>query len=379
MNDVAIVFESFVRAGSQRHLVEIIKGIRLFHPELRCTLFLISPADHRWSSFLPEVHEAGCPVVHAPYRYDRREGQGLIARAHNWLSRQWRERNLNVDFYYELYNYSSIVCAEFFVADLLLPHIRPRQRLCFHLMEHVAQRTNTSHYRLLHHKRLNLIYMHDSQIVQLPDPPAHSSCITWPVRLCPDHLKKRPQKASEATGPLRVAHYSRISPMRFIDQVIDAFALLAQHTPATLRIAGFVEDPNYLQQLKKQIHDLGLLNVVSFVDPVPSPAEDPSGNNVDLVWMISLSGHIGYAGLEAMAAGFPTLLLEVDSDPRSYPSDSELESLICSSPGEIVERSLLVNSDPQLFLRQQTQLLRTRFITSNQAIQDLVAFYQGNQ
>jgi glycosyltransferase involved in cell wall biosynthesis len=167
--------------------------------------------------------------------------------------------------------------------------------------------------------------------------------------------------------------------MRLIDQVIDAFALLHQRTPARLRIAGFIEDPAYHQALLAQIESLGLSDAVSFVDPVPSPAEDPARAEVDLVWMISLSGHIGYAGIEAMAAGLPTLLLEVDrhADPESV--DPELAGLICATPQQLVQRSLELKTDPGVFREQQAQLVRQRFITTREAIDELTAFYLGQR
>jgi glycosyltransferase involved in cell wall biosynthesis len=165
--------------------------------------------------------------------------------------------------------------------------------------------------------------------------------------------------------------------MRIIDQVIDAFALLHQRTQATLRIAGFIEDHVYHQALLAQVERLGLTDAVHFADPVPSPAEDPARGEVDLVWMISLSEHIGYAGIEAMAAGFPTLLLEVDSRARSSPPDPELASLICSSAQQLVERSLALQANPGAFRKEQAQLVRKRFMTTKEGIDELTDFYLG--
>jgi glycosyltransferase involved in cell wall biosynthesis len=378
MTRIAVVFECFVRAGSQRHLVEILKGISLYRPDLDCTLFLIAPEDQSWNSFLPEIELAGIPVVCLPYLYDRDDRPGFRPRLHNWWSRRHRERSLNFNLYSQLGSFDAIVCAQPFVADLLLPNLQSHQRLCFHLMEHLAQRSNTSHYRLLRKRRLHLIYMHVSQIVQLPHLRSSNPCITWPVRLCPDHLQDPPASTSAPTGPLLIAHYSRISPMRLIDQVIDAFADLHHRTPARLRIAGFIEDPAYHQSLLTQIQSLGLTDAVQFVDPVPSPAEDPARSEVDLVWMISLSGHVGYAGIEAMAAGSNTLLLEVDSRANACPEDPELSDLICATPGQLVERSLLLQADPNAFRRQQAQLVRNRFLTTKEAIDELTAFYLGH-
>jgi glycosyltransferase involved in cell wall biosynthesis len=250
---IAVVFESFVRAGSQRHLVEILKGIRLFVPDLPCTLFLIGPLSHSWSSFLPEVEQAGIPVVQLPYVFRRVEGNSLLARALNRWNCLALEPKLNSSFFEQLANFDSVICAQPFVADLLLPHLQPQQRFCFHLMEHLAQRPSSTYDRLLQHRRLELIYMHSSQVAQLPPRIARRPTLTWPVRLCPDHLLAPLPSSPAADGLLRLAHYSRISPMRLIDQVIDAFALLQQRTPASLRIAGFIEDKAYHQNLLSQI------------------------------------------------------------------------------------------------------------------------------
>jgi len=374
---IAIVFESFVRAGSQRHLVEILKGVVLFRPDIECVLFLISIPDQHWNSFLPEVRGAGVEVNTVPYVYDRIDGVNLQARLHNWWSRRHREHTLNAEFYDQLLSFDSVVCAQPYVADLLIPNLKPCQRLCFHLMEHLAQRSTSWNYRLLQKRGLHLIYMHASQIAQLSSIRSPNPTITWPVRLCPDHLQDSPQSIPDHSGELRIAHYSRISPMRLIDQVIDAFALLRKYTNATLRIAGFIEDQDYYSSLLSQIERLGLSNAVHFVDPVPSPAEDPARSQVDLVWMISLSGHVGYAALESMAAGFPTLLLEVDVPAVPMPADPDLEMLICSTPEQLVDRSLAVQNKPSRLREQQSQLMRQRFLTTKEGIDELVGFYLG--
>jgi glycosyltransferase involved in cell wall biosynthesis len=246
-------------------------------------------------------------------------------------------------------------------------------------MEHMSQRKSHSHYKLLRHSRLKLIFMHQSQVDQLPLMLSHQNTLTWPVRLCSDHFVERCLSSPDPVGTLRIAHYSRISPMRLIDQVIDAFAFLHRQIPSSLRIAGHIEDPIYYQSLLSQLERLGLEEAVSFVDPVPLPAEDPARSQVDLVWMISLSGHIGFAALEAMAAGFPTLLLEVDPHAASFPPDPELAELICTTPQQIVKRSLDLQKDPSLFCKRQAQIMRQRFLTTKPDIDKLVAFYLGEQ
>lgn len=375
---IAVVFESFVRAGSQRHLLEILKGIRLYKPEVKCCLFLMTSADQNWGSFLPEIRHAGIPVICLPYVFDRDETQGIRARLRNWWSRNYRERSLNEEFYSHLKGFQSVVCAQPFVADLLLPNLKANQRLCFHFSEHPAQRSDMSHYRILKQKRLKIIYQHQSQIILLPSVYRKSNSLTWPLRLCPDHFQISPTILPNPYGVLRIAHYSRISPMRIIHKVIDAFSLLCKQTPARLRIAGFIEDPQYHQALLAQIDSLGLTNAVQFVDPVQSPAEDPARTEVDLVWMISLSGHVGYAGIEAMAAGLPTLLLEVDPEAKKCPLDPVLKVFVCASPKQLVERSLALQVDPSAFREQQAQLVVDRFITTKEAIDELTAFYLGS-
>lgn len=378
MGAIAIVFESFVRAGSQRHLLEIIKGVSLFKPEISCTLFLIAPINQGWPTFLPEIEQAGISVFHFPYVFDRLDQSSPRARLHNWWSRRYRERSLNAAFYSQLAEYDAVVCAQPFVVDLLLPHIHASQRLCFHLMEHLAQRASSSYQRLLCHQRVHLIYMHASQVVQLPHLRNPNPTITWPVRLCPDHLHDPySPNQQEGTDTLCIAHYSRISPMRLIDQVIDAFALLHQRTSASLRIVGFIEDSAYHKELIDQIQRLGLTDSLQFVDPVPSPADDPDRLDVDLVWMISLSGHIGYAGLETIALGLPTLFLEVDTQAHLSPSDPQLSDLICLTHEQLVERSLALQADRASFLAEQAQLVRDRFITTKEAIDELTSFYLG--
>jgi len=373
---LAVVFESFVRAGSQRHLLEILKGIQLFRSDISCDLFLLASENNTWPTFIPEIKAAGIHVIQAPYSFSRKDGNGFLPRAQNWWSRHYRERSLNQVFYDTLAQYSIVVCAQPFVADLLLPHIQRNQRLCFHLSEHPSQRGNLCHYKFLQSPRINIIFQHGNQVAQFRL--AKHSTLTWPLRLCPDHFVSQVSQNADPDAGLSIAHYSRISPMRFIDRVINAFALLHQQTPASLRIAGHIEDPAYHQALHAQIGELGLEGVVSFVDPVSVPAEDPARDQVDLVWMISLSGHIGYAALEAMAAGFPTLLLEVDASPVPIPSDPDLEELICATPQQLVLRTLALQKDPTRFRDQQGQLMRQRFLTTKEGIDELVGFYLGH-
>ena len=375
MTRLAVVFEAFVRAGSQRHLLEILKGIQLFRSDVSCDLFLLASENNTWPTFIPEVKAAGIHVIQTPYSFSRKDGNGFLPRAHNWWSRHYRERSLNQVFYDSLAQYSIVVCAQPFVADLVLPHIKRNQRLCFHLSEHPSQRGSLGHYKFLQSHRLNIIFQHGNQVAQFRL--AKHSTLTWPLRLCPDHFVSQVSQNADPDAGLSIAHYSRISPMRFIDRVIDAFALLHQQTPASLRIAGHIEDPAYHQALLAQIGELGLEGVVSFVDPVPLPAEDPDRDQVDLVWMISLSGHIGYAALEAMAAGFPTLLLEVDSPELAMPVDPELVQLICPTPQQLVDRSLALRKDPSCFREEQAQLMRHRFLTTKEGIDQLVGFYIG--
>jgi glycosyltransferase involved in cell wall biosynthesis len=167
--------------------------------------------------------------------------------------------------------------------------------------------------------------------------------------------------------------------MRFIEKIIDAFSLLCQIKVSHLRIAGSIEDPVYYEKLLAQIDELGISSAVSFVAPVPVPAEDPARDQIDLVWMISLSGHIGYAGIESMAAGLPTLLLEVDHYASATPSDPELVDAISNTAQHLVERSLAVYADLDNFRNQQSHLVRQRFMTTKQAIDELTAFYLAPQ
>jgi glycosyltransferase involved in cell wall biosynthesis len=388
-NRIAVVFESFVRAGSQRHLVEILKGIRLFRPDLDCSLFLISRNNNSWATFKPEVHQAGISVVEHEYKYSRLNGEDLGKRIYNLFSRLWFERYMNNSFYNKLRAFDAVVTPQPYVADLLRLTLRSEQRLCFHFSEHPAQRHDTSCYRLLTRNRLNVIYQHPNQLSQLKNFLSPNPVLVWPLRLCPDNFSD-PGDPGDPGDPsdlndliqdsshlLRITHYSRISPMRLIDQVIDSFALLHHRIPARLRIAGYIEDPAYHNLLLSQVQRLGLDNMVEFVDPVLSPADDPARSEVDLVWMISLSGHIGYASLEAMASGLPTLLLEVDSLAQDVPPDPELRDLICSTPVELVERTLALYADIRVVTHQQSQLVRNRFMMTKNAIDELTSFYLG--
>lgn len=377
MTKIAFVVDSFVRAGSQRHILEIIKGIIGFNQDINCVLFLLAEPDEEWGTYLPEVRHAGASVIIAPYLFVRNSGSGIVSRAINWWSRNYRERTINHSFFKSLAEFPVVVCVQPFVADLLLPHLQYHQRLCFHLSEHPSQRRSRSHYKFLQHPRLNIIFQHPNQVPQFKALLPHQNTLIWPLRLCQDHFIYPITPSLDPDNRLRIAHYSRISPMRLIDRVVSAFALLHRQIPSSLRIAGHIEDLAYHKILLAQVVELGLEGAVTFDDPVPVPADDPARNQVDLVWMISLSGHIGYAALESMAAGFPTLLLEVDSPADPMPADPDLDTLICSTPEQLVDRSLALQNDPIRLREQQSQLMRRRFLTTQEGIDDLVSFYLG--
>jgi glycosyltransferase involved in cell wall biosynthesis len=375
MNRIAFVLDSFVRAGSQRHVVEILKGIKEFRADIECELILISPVNPKWPTFIPDVESIDIRIVLFEYKFVRMGGLGLVSRIHDWWSRNHGERRINRMLYDRLESYDAIVCVQPFVADLLRPNLSPGPKLCFHLLEHLAQRSDFRHYRLLDRPEIKTIFMHSSQVQQIKHSNNIDEMLIWTVKLCSDNFQLMWRTPGKSLDELRITHYSRISPMRLIDRLIEAFALLCERIPARLRICGFVEDQKYKQSLMEIAERLKICEFVSFSDPVPSPAQDPELASVDLVWMISLSGHIGYAGIESMAAGIPTLCLEVDTKSNGYARNEGLEQIVCESDSMIVERSLEYAADTMSFVEIQSRLVKSRYMTKKEDIDQLVDYY----
>jgi glycosyltransferase involved in cell wall biosynthesis len=372
---IAFVLETFSRAGAQRHFFEILKGIRKFRSDIVCDLFLLSSSPPGWSSFEPEAREAGISIYEMPYVFARRGGDSFNARVLDYISRTCIEKRLNAGLYSLLGKYDSIVCGQPFVADLLVHNVRKSQRLVFHLLEHKAQRESKLISRIIANPRFSIVFQHYSQVLQSGIDIGSIDSIVWPLRVGADFIGSPPMRPSNSSDSLAIVHYSRISPMRFIDKIINAFSELRLHHQATLSIVGHVEDKNYYSALAAQIDRLGLAEFVSFSDSVQSLARDLATLKYDMVWMISISGHVGYAAIESMAAGFPTLLLEVDASSRSLDLETDLKGLICFSADEIASRSLLVKSNPDLFCRNQNELVRNRFIVTESSIRELTSFY----
>lgn len=376
--NLAFVLESFQKAGAQRHFFEILKGIHTFRKDITCKLFLIGTSSPEWSTFEIEAREQGISIIDAPYVFNRLPGSNLFSRGANWLSRRWLEKKLNKGFYAELSDFDAVICGSPFVYDLLIPNLNSNQRFCFHLLEHKAQRISSLTEKILRDKRVGLIFQHKSQVEQAGIELTPKSII-WPLQISSEFVKPERRVVNNSSPEIRLVHYSRVSPMRFIDKIIDAFSLLCTQASASLSIVGFVEDSLYHSSLIEQVSRLGISGRVTFSDDVKSIATDLACSSYDIVWMISISSHVGYASIESIAAGVPTLLLEVDPSCQGSSQDLELNHMISATPARLVERTLQLKANPGSFIDQQAQLLLGRYIINSKTIDELTAFYLGSR
>lgn len=113
-------------------------------------------------------------------------------------------------------------------------------------------------------------------------------------------------------GEPTVAWVGRVDPIKDLNTLIRAHALLQHHLPAArLRMFGPIPQGNeaYEQACRQLIHDLGLDETARFEGRVPSVAQAYQSGHV--VGLSSISEGFPYSVIEAMAAGRPMVATDV--------------------------------------------------------------------
>lgn len=319
VQSIGIIMQSFERAGSQRQALEILKAASLWGNGIDYTLIIVGNINLQSDNLCAEAAANNVRLCFLPFKTIRFGGSSLIARFLDFLLRKLVEPLINLKLLIRIRTLDSVVFFEPYACDLISPFLRHSQRICFHLVEHWSQRDVHPYCKIITSRRVNVIYLHPGQVLQLPQGKLRDSATNkpiWTLRLCSDSFfapTVRPAILPEQV--MTIAHYSRISPMRKIHYILDAFAILHAKRPARLNIYGAIQDEDYFLDLKLKAESLSINKAVQFLPPVTRPLTADQIIDVNLVWMIALSGHIGYAGIEAMAAGQPTFYLEVDENP----------------------------------------------------------------
>lgn len=100
-----------------------------------------------------------------------------------------------------------------------------------------------------------------------------------------------------------------------VNQLIAAFAKLPNNLASQLWLAGPTDDV-YTPALKTQVKELGLSNLVKFLDYVPPEELTPLINRAISLVFPSLWEGFGFPVLEAMACGTPVITSNISSLPE---------------------------------------------------------------
>jgi glycosyltransferase involved in cell wall biosynthesis len=135
----------------------------------------------------------------------------------------------------------------------------------------------------------------------------------------------------ERNGTLRMLFIGRLDPKKGIEALLKACSLVDTAPPWRLAIAGW-GPPDYVSQLKDQIHALGLSGRVEMLGPVLSDAKKELFECSDVALVPSYTENFAIVAAEALAHGVPVIAskgtpwsrleemrcgLWVDNDPES--------------------------------------------------------------
>ena len=135
----------------------------------------------------------------------------------------------------------------------------------------------------------------------------------------------------ERNGELRMLFIGRLDSKKGIEALLKACGLVDSAPPWRLAIAGWGA-PEYVAQLKEQIHALGLSGRVEMLGPVLSEAKKALFECSDVALVPSYTENFGIVVAEALAHGVPVIAskgtpwsrleemkcgLWVDNDPES--------------------------------------------------------------
>ncbi|MEC8759054.1 MAG: N-acetyl-alpha-D-glucosaminyl L-malate synthase BshA [Bacteroidota bacterium] len=136
-----------------------------------------------------------------------------------------------------------------------------------------------------------------------------------PNFICPGHfdgLGSEHDRSEFATeGEALVCHVSNFRSVKRVEDVVRAFALLAEERPARLLMVGDGPDRPAAERLAR---DLGVTDRITFLGKLKNPLEALA--LADLFLLPSESESFGLAALEAMACGVPVVATEAGGLPE---------------------------------------------------------------
>jgi glycosyltransferase involved in cell wall biosynthesis len=110
--------------------------------------------------------------------------------------------------------------------------------------------------------------------------------------------------------PFEIIYFGRISPVKKIEHLLEAVALVKDRIDLVVNIIGpaeSMEQKNYLSKIKSLTHTLGIANRVTFIGGVPNDEIVGWLKRADVFVNPSQTGSLDKTGLEAMACGVPVL------------------------------------------------------------------------
>jgi glycosyltransferase involved in cell wall biosynthesis len=123
-----------------------------------------------------------------------------------------------------------------------------------------------------------------------------------------------PARSGDTQRPFSILTVGRLSPVKKVEVLIDAIALLRQQHPEFSFVFNLVgapltqNDRTYETQLKDQVEQAGLQQQVRFLGSVPPAQVISAYQQADCFISLSGTGGLDKAVLEAMSCGVPVIV-----------------------------------------------------------------------
>lgn len=113
--------------------------------------------------------------------------------------------------------------------------------------------------------------------------------------------------------------FARVVPIKDIETLIRAAAIVCQNHDARFVVAGEAQDPQYLKDCQKLVKDIGLVDKFEFLGHMDSAK---GLHEIDIFTLSSYSEGVPYALLEAMSCGLPAVCTSVGGMPEIIREDT---------------------------------------------------------
>jgi len=250
---------------------------------------------------------------------------GIVLRSFNAFAWIWNGVIVKIHYrklgrLFSQYDFISVIDALTF--HIVKKPLRKHRNYDIHLMCHQSQFDNQVYKSFEKHLAYNVVYIDPNQVVEMKaqDLRIGKSCY-FPLSININDYNR--QYAPPANSfAFRIGVFTRINRAKPLNNIMAAFSLL--HTSAKaeihLHIFGNKQDEEYFIELEQKIASLGLQNNVVFEGHSQNMLESIQNREINLVWGTSQAGFVGYATVEAGAAGVPLVLSSV-TEFENVPAD----------------------------------------------------------